>query len=518
MKVNTALGFLLCGFALLAASGSEAGDRSYRIGQVCAVMVALLGALTLIEYTLRLNLGIDQLLIADDPNPAKTSDPGRMSPSTAVAFVFVAIAFLTLDQRLRGVWLAQYFAAISLGLAFVSILGYIYGVDGLTGITSTTGMALHTGAAFILVSGGALLARPENGIVAPLISYRSGGRQARRLLPLLIAFTVALSVLRVVAERQGLIDTAFGTSLMVVSSSLFFTLAIWISARRLNQSDEAQERVEAQLRESNETLESRVAVRTAMLNETNAKLQKLIESLERSNSELEQFAYVASHDLQEPLRMVGSYTQLIARRYKGRLDSDADEFIEFAVDGARRMQALINDLLQFSRVGTQGSELRPVPLQDALDKALQNLNVAIEESNAEILHGVLPTVLGDQVQLVQLLQNLIGNAIKFCGDRPPEIQMTAERDGDIWRLAVSDKGIGIAPEHQERIFVIFQRLHDRSLYQGTGIGLALCRRIVERHGGQLTVESEPGQGACFNFTLTAVEAARLPAENASAVA
>ncbi len=232
-------------------------------------------------------------------------------------------------------------------------------------------------------------------------------------------------------------------------------------------------------------------------------LSEKSEELARSNQELEQFAYVASHDLQEPLRMVSSYVQLLARRYKGKLDQDADEFIAFAVDGATRMQRLINDLLLYSRVGTRGKPFEPTDSYQALAAALDNLQLAIQEAGATVTHDPLPAVMADGSQLVQLFQNLIGNAIKFHGSEKPLVHVgVAPQDGG-WLFSVRDNGIGIAPENHERIFVIFQRLHSRGEYPGTGIGLAVCKRIVERHGGKIWLESEPCQGAIFYFTLPA---------------
>ncbi len=226
--------------------------------------------------------------------------------------------------------------------------------------------------------------------------------------------------------------------------------------------------------------------------------------LARSNAELEQFAYVASHDLQEPLRMVSSYVQLLQRRYSGKLDADADEFIGYAVDGAMRMQRLINDLLLFSRVGTRGKPFTPIACDAALDAALTNLQIALEESHAVITREPLPTLLADEGQIVQLLQNLIGNAIKFHGAAVPQVHIAATRTDALWTFAVRDNGIGIDPQFGERIFILFQRLHSRSEYPGTGIGLAICKKIVERHGGRIWVESALNQGTTFYFTLPAM--------------
>ena len=232
-------------------------------------------------------------------------------------------------------------------------------------------------------------------------------------------------------------------------------------------------------------------------------LKQAIAALKRSNAELQQFAYVTSHDLQEPLRMVASFTQLLARRYKGKLDKDADEFITYAVDGANRMQWLIQDLLTYSRVGTRGKPLEPIDSEVVLDHALANLRMAIEESGAVVTHDPMPPVMGDDLQLVQLFQNLLGNAIKFHGEEPPCVHVSAEskEKENEWLFSVRDNGIGIAPKYFDRIFVIFQRLHSREDYPGTGTGLAICKSVVERHGGRIWVESEPGKGSTFCFTL-----------------
>jgi len=252
-----------------------------------------------------------------------------------------------------------------------------------------------------------------------------------------------------------------------------------------------------ELRVSNEQLQEEIAERK----QAGEVLRRTAEELARSNQELEQFAYVASHDLQEPLRVVTGYVQLIERRFKGQLDADTHQFIDYIVDGASRMRQLITDLLNYSRVGTRGEPMAPTALDAVLRRVLADLREGVAESGSVVTHDVLPTVLADETQLAQLFQNLIGNAIKFRSERRPEIHISASRDGNGWILSVRDNGIGIEKQYWDQVFVIFQRLHTRQKYPGTGIGLAICKRIVERHGGRIWLDSTPGQGTTFYFTL-----------------
>jgi PAS domain S-box-containing protein len=230
-------------------------------------------------------------------------------------------------------------------------------------------------------------------------------------------------------------------------------------------------------------------------------LVKTVAELKRSNDELQQFAYVASHDLQEPLRMVASYTQLLAERYKGRLDSDADEFIAYAVDGSNRMQVLIQDLLAYSRAGTNGKALREIPSENALKEALVNLRATIQESGAIVTHDPLPLITTDGTQLAQIFQNLIGNAIKYRGAAVPNVHISAVKNGNEWIFSIRDNGLGIDPQYFDRIFVLFQRLHGQAEFKGTGIGLAICKKMLERLGGRIWVESQPEKGSTFHFAL-----------------
>jgi PAS domain S-box-containing protein len=277
-----------------------------------------------------------------------------------------------------------------------------------------------------------------------------------------------------------------------------------------------RKRAEEDLRRAHDELDARVHQRTKELTEANRFLQReiavrhraeedlkrAVEDLERSNKELEQFAYVASHDLQEPLRTVASYVELLALKYKGQFDEKADKYIYYAVDGANRMSALINDLLAYSRVGTRGKTFEPVQMSAVLEQATGNLKSAIKEIHAVITSDQLPTVTGDFSQLVQLLQNLIGNGLKFRKrDVPPAIHISVERRNNEAIFGVRDNGIGIEARFYERIFTIFQRLHTREEYPGTGVGLAICRRIVERHDGRMWLDSKPGEGSTFYFSL-----------------
>ncbi len=248
----------------------------------------------------------------------------------------------------------------------------------------------------------------------------------------------------------------------------------------LNQSNE-------DLKKAHDILETRVTERTA--------------DLARSNAELEQFAYIASHDLQEPLRMVSSYVQLLAKRYKGKLDGDADDFIGFAYEGALRMQMLINDLLSYSRVGRHDTRFEEVNLAKALEKAIENLHLTIKEKKAVITFDPLPVVFGDMSQLTQVFQNLIENAIKFKRVDPPTINISARLEGNECICSVKDNGIGIDPEYQGKLFLLFQRLHTRKEYPGTGLGLAICKRIIEQHRGKIWVKSKPGEGSIFYFKI-----------------
>ncbi len=265
-----------------------------------------------------------------------------------------------------------------------------------------------------------------------------------------------------------------------------------------NELDDRVKERTIELQEANASLEKEIAERKATADE----LRKKSKELERSNLELQQFAYIASHDLQEPLRAISGFTELLEKRYKGQIDERADKYIKFIVDGTRQMNQVIHDLLAYSRVQTKAHEFEFIDVNQSLKQALLNLQTSIRDENAVIRTDTLPSVYADGIQITQLFQNLIGNALKF--QKPgnqPEISISVHKSGDMWKFSVTDNGIGIDPQYSERIFKIFQRLHAKGEYEGTGIGLAICKRIVERHGGEIMVRSKPGAGSTFSFTL-----------------
>jgi len=318
------------------------------------------------------------------------------------------------------------------------------------------------------------------------------------ILAIVLGLLVSSSISRPIARlRSAALE--FGKGNLGARTAVSSSDEIGQLARSFNDMAGALQHSRTQLEEKvNETEEAKRSLESEIVER-----EEVTAQLIRSNQDLEQFANIASHDLQEPLRMVSSYTQLLARRYKDKLDSEANEFIGYVVDGAKRMQSQINDLLAYSQINTQGNSFEATNCSDIFETALTNLSGIIEEKGATVTRESLPTLPADASQLVSVFQNLIGNGIKYHGDEPPRINVSAVRSKNKWLFSFMDNGIGIKSEFGERIFEIFQRLHSKTKYAGTGIGLAICKNVIERHGGRIWVESEPGKGSIFYFTIPA---------------
>jgi len=376
---------------------------------------------------------------------------------------------------------AQVLALIAGLIALLALIGYSYCAFALYRPRGAIPMAFITAVNFAVFGLGFLAARPRSGIMRIITSPTNGGAVARRFVPMAIFVPWILGAVLLAAEQKAYFRSESAISIFAVATIFIFTALVWWHAKLLHKSDLDRQLIERERAEEN--------------------LHQATANLERSNTELQQFAYIASHDLNEPLRMITSYLQLLEERSKDKLDSQAREFIGFALDGAHRMQALITDLLAYSRVEAKGTAFEEIDCEQVFETALQNLRVAVDENKATVEHQRLPKVRGDRVQLTQVFQNLVGNALKFHGAAAPRIHVGANRHNGEWIFSVRDNGIGINPKDFQRIFVIFQRLHARQEYSGTGMGLAICKRIVERHGGRIWVESGPQKGSTFFFTL-----------------
>jgi PAS domain S-box-containing protein len=631
MKANTAIALLLAGLSLCLFIPGKKHILARRTGQAFAIVVLIVGVLSLIEHLAGWNLEIDQILFHEEPGPPGSLPPGRPGPPASLCFILGGLALLLLHERFEKKHVLL--QVLALGIGFISapgLIGYAYGVESLYGIAQYTAIAFHTALALAILAVGILFACPNEGIASLVYDNGIGGSLARRFLLPAILLPLVLGWLRLRGEQLDLFQASFGTAvMMLIMMTLLSTLVLWIAAIS-SRAESQQLHAKDIVQKANERLEQRVAERTDELrtafryarslleasldplvtispggkitdvnkatelvtgvshewligsdfsdyftephkaNEGYLKvlaeglvrdypltirhvsgqttdvlynatvyrneagdvqgvfaaarditdrkraeeelhhyrehLEELVEhrteELSRSNRDLEQFAYAASHDLQEPLRMIAGYMQLLSERYRGHLDEKADKFIDYAVDGAGRMSVLIRDLLEFSRVNTRGEELRSVDSNKAFEAAMRNLATAIKESVATITRDSLPELRADQTQLAQLFQNLIGNAIKFRSpDRPPNIHVSAQKDETHWLFRVQDNGIGFEQQYEDKIFMIFQRLHGRGQYPGTGIGLAICKRIIERHGGKIWATSEPDKGTSFFFTI-----------------
>jgi signal transduction histidine kinase len=471
MKANSAICSMLAGLALyfLQTQRPVPPEHKNLIVRVCAGLTATIALLSLAEYIFGFDLGVDEFLFPQT-NREGSVHPGRMSVMSAFAFSMIGIGLLLVDSPRRYV-VADTLALVSAAISLLAIASYMYQAAAFEGQ-----MPLYGAVVLLLISVGMLCARADRGVMAKVSSNSFGGIMARRLLPATFLIPIILGWLQHRGQRGGLYGPEPGLALFAVANVLVFLSVVWWGVNSLHRMDTKRRQAERELQE------------------TAAKLA-------RSNADLEQFAYVASHDLKEPLRAISGSIQILQERYKDKLERSADEVIKHTVDGATRMQTLIDDLLTYSRLTTREAPLEATDCSQIVQEVLANLKSAIDESKAIITYDTLPVVKADSTQLLQVFQNLIGNAIKYRSQRTPRIHIGVEDKPDEWLFSASDNGIGIAPQYADRIFRIFQRLHTRKEYSGTGIGLAVCKKIVERHGGRIWLESELEEGSTFLFTL-----------------
>ncbi len=495
-----ALAFILLGCAWFFYVSNPNQRLIKMFALVLAFFVLLLALFNLIQFFTGAQIGSEETLVRKPlaPNPEVYSVT-LMSPITDASFLLDCSAMILLllghPRRVAGLSGGLSFIVISLNL--VILLGYLYGAPLLYG-GEIRPIALPVGVAFVVLSTGLIATSGADYSLLRLIV----GPSVRALLLrsfLIVIFIVALTdgvFYNILTELKLKITMselqALSALIYVIAATAIVFQLSHIIGDTLYRSETARKQAE----DLNEQLQREISNRKRAEEELK---QRAIE-LARSNAELEQYAYVASHDLQEPLRMITSFTQLLEKRYKDRLDNDADEFIGYIIDGATRMQRMINDLLAYSRVGLSVKHFELTDCEALINQALDNLKIAIEESGAIVTHNRLPSVMADSSQMITLFQNLLSNAIKFRREIP-RIHVSAKQKRDEWIFSVQDNGIGISPEFIDRIFVLFHRLQSRGAYPGSGIGLATSKKIVERHGGRIWVESKLGKGSTFYFTI-----------------
>ena len=484
IKSNLALCFILIGASLWLQQAKRINASNRHVAQILAVIVLLIGLITLIEHLFNLNFGLDQILFVEPYGTLSTFSPNRIPFIETLNLIITSFALLILDKKVYKHISAPHLMILEGILSLIVLLGYLYNAPEFYQIYYYNASSIYGGLIFMLVFFAVLTARPENGFMKVLTSGEYGSIFGIRILIALAIISIFLGWLRILGQDLGYYSAAFGTALYTISILIILSILVWNSILSLNKTD--RERKEA-----------------------NKELRKNLEELEISNRELKSFAFITSHDLQEPLRTMASYAQLIERRYKGQLDPDADEFMEYMVSGAKRMKSMIQGLLDYSQVETKGNKFKEINTEEALNTALSNLKKSINRCSAEVTHDPLPPIFADECQIVRVFQDLIDNALKFRKENEtPKIHISAKKESNSWIFSVNDNGIGIEDQYFPLIFEVFKRLHAIGEYPGAGIGLAIVKRIIERHNGQIWVESCPGKGSTFYFSIPLITEAK----------
>jgi signal transduction histidine kinase len=507
MQYNTALAFLLSGIGILSISSNQR-----KLLVVCGIIVCGIGVLTAFQYIINVNLGIDELLMKPFIR-VQTSHPGRMAPNTAICFTLTGILLLItyyFNKIKELPLILGLFGSTIIILGLIAFLGYITETKSFYGWGELTRMAIHTSVGFIIIGLSFIIFML---IELKKINYLNYFFLIQVLFLFSLLFFIDLSlplgiivpVLYILMILVSLQTPSINDTIIITFASITLTIIGFVYSTIIDS-------LPIWIIVLNEIIIIVAIILTSVISikrkkseleikELRISLEVEIKKLAISNAELEQFAYVASHDLQEPLRMITSYIQLLERRYKNNLDNNANDFISYIVDGANRMKQIINDLLALSRLNSRGKEFKLVNIEKVIKNIVDDLESLINENGAKIICDYLPEIIVDETQMVQLFQNLIINAIKFRRNDPPIIKITARKKEIEWEFSVQDNGIGIKQEYYKKIFMIFQRLHSKEEYKGSGIGLAVCKKVVERHGGRLWVDSKFGEGSTFIFTI-----------------
>lgn len=495
MKFNTAINFILIGISLFLLT-----YEFKRIAYFLTAILIIISSLTLSQDILQIELGIDEFFIED--HEAITPFPGRMATISAIGFLFMGLGILFVKSSKKKVLhISQACFHFVTLFSFIAIIGYLYKIPSLYKLSFLSSIALNTSILFFILSIVFTFFNKSIGIIGLLSSSRIGSVMVRATFPWIIVLIIILGFLRVEAHRYNFVSVEFGIALFAISFILVALLIFGISAYKVNKIDEARSEAEEALKKLNANLELLVEKRLQEANEISLELKSANEKLISSNKNLEQFAYVASHDLQEPLRMISGFLQLLAKKYGSALDEDAKKYIKFAVDGADRMKNLINDILDYAKINTVNTTLTKVDLNAVIQEIKYNFSTLINSTKTTLKVDQLPVIDASLIEMQQLFTNLITNAIKYTKDKTPIIEIKSVEEETQWIFSIRDNGIGIDTRYFDRIFVLFQRLHNKSEYSGTGIGLAICKKIVEGHGGKIWVESKKDEGSTFYFTV-----------------
>jgi signal transduction histidine kinase len=485
MKANTALVFALSGIALWSLTSVKPSKLLRRVSRVCAVTIALIGVLTLSEFLFEWNPGIDNLIVRDH-HTAHTPHPGRMSPATALSFVLLGVAFLTMDLETRsGKRPAQWLVLPIFIDGFIALLGYSYGVESLYRVGAYASIALHTALLDVLISAGFLFARPGKGLMIVATDTTAGGWIFRRFLPTAVLFVPALGWLRLAGQRIGLYTLEFGTALLVMTNVIVLSVLIWWAATFVRNQSLDRTESEQRMGKDKERADEQAAILERRVAERTAQLQETVVELERSS-------YTMSHNLRAPIRAMQAFADFLIADFGEKLGPTGRDYVHRIKTSAQRMDRLIEEVLIYSRVSRAEFRLTTVDLDRLLNALVPDYG---GPAHVQILHP-LGTVRANQGLLEQAVSNLLDNAVKFV--RPgaePQIDVWTEHDHGKLRLVVHDHGIGVPAESGEKIFKAFERAHDG--YPGTGIGLAIVKRAVERMNGRVGFESKIEEGSTF---------------------